>query len=341
MLPFVLLFAAGIVPQTAVDYRQPQLAASGDSVYAVFAAQDTIYFSPSKDGGKNWLPTSKIANATKLALGNHRGPRIVAVKGGLLISAITDGAIATWRSTDDGKTWRAGPVVTDESHAADEGLFTIVSNPNGRVFSAWLDFRKPAKGKEVWGAASSDGGLTWSKNFLIYKVPDGSVCPCCNPSVLLDGQGNPTVMWRNALAGNRDMYLVHSTDGGKTFGEPEKLGTESWKLDACPMDGGGLVYGADGKMITVWRREMNIYLAPEHGAETLLHEGKNPAIASSTKGVYVAWSSSDGVFARVPGHTEPVRLDGEGGFVTLTSVPKGGVIAAWERKGTIQFHTLP
>ena len=50
----------------------------------------------------------------------------------------------------------------------------------------------------------------------------------------------------NSLDGNRDMYLVRSEDGGRTFGPPEKLGAGTWKLAACPMDGGDLVRGGGG-----------------------------------------------------------------------------------------------
>ena len=277
-------------------------------------------------------------------LGNHRGPRIAVTRSAYVISAISDGALVSWRSTDAGKTWAAGPSISDLPKAAREGLHAMTASPDGRLFATWLDLRNVTPGKpgtELWGAYSSDSGATWSKNFAVYKSPSGSICTCCHPSAMFDSQGTLLVMWRNALAGNRDMYLLRSQDGGKTFAEPEKLGVGNWKLDACPMDGGGLVQNTNGKITTVWRREKGIYLAPEGGAETLLHDGKNPVIAAAKDGLYVAWSSPEGVFARVPGHTEPVLLDHEGGFVTLASIPNGAVIAAWERKGTIQFHTLP
>ena len=107
------------------------------------------------------------------------------------------------------------------------------------------------------------------------------------------------------------------------------------------MDGGGLATGPDGKLMTAWRRGTGVYLAPAGSPETLLHTGKNPSIAANREGTFVAWSQPDGVFARFPGHAEPVQLDHEGGFVQLTAIPNGPVIAAWERKGTVQFHTLP
>jgi hypothetical protein len=81
--------------------------------------------------------------------------------------------------------------------------------------------------------------LTWSKNLMIYESPAGTICECCHPSAAIDSEGQVLVMWRNWLAGSRDMYLVRSRDG-LTFSKPEKLGSGTWKLNACPMDGGGL-----------------------------------------------------------------------------------------------------
>ncbi len=43
----------------------------------------------------------------------------------------------------------------------------------------------------------------------------------------------------------------------------------------------------------------------------------------------------------MPGKTEPMLVDANGAFVQLVAVPHGPVLAVWERKGTLQFHTLP
>ncbi len=74
--------------------------------------------------------------------------------------------------------------------------------------------------------------------------------------------GDLDVMWRNALDGSRDMYLISSHDGGKTFGGAEKQGAGTWKLNACPMDGGGVAFTAQGTVVTTWRARANdVYMA--------------------------------------------------------------------------------
>jgi hypothetical protein len=340
-LPLLILLAAHLVPPTAIDYKQPQLAASKDLVAAVFGSGTSIYFTSSRDQGTTFSEPRKIADVPKLNLGNHRGPRVVFTPTAIVISAINSSDILTWRSTDQGKTWISGPTINDVPTSADEGLQSMAAAPDGRIFVAWLDHRRTVPGKELYGSYSTDNGATWSKNVLVYHSPDGTICQCCHPTVAFTPTGQLEVMWRNALGGSRDMYLISSTDGGKTFGTAEKLGGGTWKLDACPMDGGGLTITPQGNVITSWRRGTEIYMAPAGGAETLLEEGKNSAIASNKDGVYVAWSSPKGILARVPGKTEPVTLDGEGAFVQLIALPGGPILAAWERKGIIQFHTLP
>ncbi len=350
MFWLTLLLAASVTPGENSNFRQPQLAASAELAALTFGSDRGIYFESSGDSGKTWSEPVKVDEPGAFPLGNHRGPRVAIASGAIIISAVAgkkgkgaDGDLLSWRSTDNGKTWHRGVTITDQPGAAREGLHTMAAGPRGMLFAAWLDLRnlKPGMpGTELWGAYSSDAGLTWSKNFAVYKSPSGSICQCCHPTAVFTPQGTLAVMWRNELSGNRDLYLIESRDGGHTFGTPAKLGETSWALNACPMDGGGIAQNSDGAWVTVWRREKSIYLAPLGGKETLLHEGKNPAIANGKAGLYTAWNSPQGLFASLPGHAEPVLLDSDGAFVTLTSVPNGAVLAAWERKGTIQFRTL-
>src|SRR5262249_9978472 len=204
-----------------------------------FGAGNTIYFSSSQDSGKTFSAPVKVAEAGVIPLSRHRGPRIVFVGNAIVINAVvgrtleqgahahglpSDGDLTSWRSVDDGKTWSKGISVNDVPAAATEGLHSLASDGD-RLFAAWLDSREP-NGKRLFGAIWKDNGTTWSKNFLIYASPDGTICQCCHPSVAMSS-GEIYVMWRNCLAGSRDMYLTRSTNG-IDFGKPEKLGAGTW-----------------------------------------------------------------------------------------------------------------
>lgn len=71
------------------------------------------------------------------------------------------------------------------------------------------------------------------------------VCECCKPNIAVNGS-KLAISFRNRLNGSRDIYHTSSTDKGKTFTVPQKLGQGTWKLQGCPMDGGGLAVNERG-----------------------------------------------------------------------------------------------
>jgi hypothetical protein len=341
----MLLLAAAIAaihlsPTAGVhaEYRQPQLAATRQLVGMTFGSENAIFFSGSHDGGKTFSKPVKVAEGGKLSLGRHRGPRIAIMPEAIVISAIVgnkgggaDGDLTSWRSTDSGKTWSQPVVVNDVPGAAREGLHAMAGGGNV-LFAAWLDLR--AKGTRLYGARSEDGGVTWSKNVAVYESPDGTICQCCHPSIAVDAKGNVHVMWRNALGGNRDMYVARSTDGGRTFAKAVKSGEGTWPLQACPMDGGGVVVTDKGEVVSVWRREKEVYLAALGKPESKLEAGKDPALAVGPGGIYAVWTSGEEVHAQAPGKA-PAKLAEHGAYPQVVAVPGGKIIAAWESMGEI------
>lgn len=348
MLPVVLFLAVHIAPEAAdLPLKQPQLAADGKYVYLTFGAGKAIYFTKSADQGRTFSKPVKVAEAPMVALGRHRGPRIVATSQALVISAIIgtkhdhrgggDGDLKAWRSTDGGATWTGPATINDVAAAAREGLHAMAAG-NGLIFATWLDLR--ATGTKLYGATSHDGGATWSKNTLVYQSPDGTICQCCHPSALVDAKGAVYSMWRNVIAGNRDMYVAKSSDGGKTFSAAEKQGTGAWLLNACPMDGGGVALTADGKVVTLWRRDTEIFLAKGGAPESRLDVGKDPALAVAGDQVYAVWTRVAEVYAKIPGKSALEKLDASGAFPNVIATPAGDIVAAWESNGQIAVRLI-
>ena len=341
-----LLLAVHIAPDGGqLEYRQPQLAASGQVVALTFGAGKAIYFAASHDRGATFSKPVKVAEAPMLSLGRHRGPRVAITPSAIVISAVagtkmppgTDGDLKAWRSTDRGKTWSGGVAINDAPASAREGLHAMVAS-GALLFATWLDDR--AQGKRLYSATSKDGGATWSKNVEVYESPSGTICQCCHPTALIDGKGEIHVMWRNALDGNRDMYVAHSKDGGVSFGRARKLGEGSWELNACPMDGGGLAVDPQGKLFSIWRRRDEVYLAEEGATETKIEAGKDAAVAAGPGGVYAVWVSAGAVRAQAPGNPHPVTLAAQGEFPQVIAVPGGKVLTAWEDKGRIFIQPI-
>ena len=314
--------------------RQPQLAAAGGTVALVFGSGEGIWLARSLDNGRSFGAPSKVAELPTMLLGRHRGPRVVISGGAMVVSAISSepGDLVAWRSTDGGKSWSAPTAINDTPKAAREGLHAMVGDAEGHMAAAWLDDRG-GTGKRLYGAFSDDAGLSWSRSVLLYESPDGTICQCCDPSLAAMGHGEFAVMWRNALGGSRDLYTLRLKDG-RTAGPAVKQGDGTWKLDACPMDGGGIAV-RDGQIASAWRREHDIYLAAPGKPEVRIGSGQDVAFGANSRGFYAAWSTPSGVELHAPGASSPSRLSTAGAFPAMVALSDGGMLVAWEEGGAI------
>lgn len=346
MLVFALLLAAQIAPQSAdLPNRQPQLATDGTHLVLTYGAGSSVFFVESTDAGKSWGKPVVVSAHGKLSLGMRRGPRIAMAPGAIVISAVVgekgrgeDGDLIAWRSVDGGKSWSAGKAINDVSSSAREGLHTMAAGGKGILFASWLDLR--GKGTRLYGSTSTDGGATWSPNTLVYESPSGSVCECCHPTAVVDAQGRIFVMFRNSINGNRDMYLVRSDDGGKTFGPAAKLGVGTWKLNACPMDGGGLQISANGKPLTIWRREGDVFLSAGPNLEQRIGAGRHPILATTPRGSALAWTEGKQLKVVPPGQNDARTFASDAAYPSIVALSNGAVVLAWEQAGAIVVKGL-
>jgi hypothetical protein len=340
-------------PSPEAPFHEPQLAAERGLTAVAFGSGSSLYVATSTDGGAHFAQPVKVAGAPVVPLNRHRGPRIVLSGGTIVVTAVVgqteaagphahglpaDGDLLAWRSSDRGVTWSKPVRVNDVAAAPREGLHTLAADGHGNLFAAWLDQRNAQRGKgtALYGAWSSDSGATWSKNVEVYESPEGTICQCCHPTAVFDGTGGLEVMWRNVVEGCRDLYLIRA-DASHHFARPEKLGTGTWKINACPMDGGAMVH-AGGKTITAWRREGDIFLAEPDKPETRIGEGKDVTLAVSGDKVYAAWVKGTKLIVWTSGKQQTVSE--EAAFPNLTALPDGGALLAWEEKGGILFERL-
>lgn len=350
LLASLLAMSIGPAPDKT-PYRQPQLAAGNGMVAMTFASGGAIMIAFSHDGGRTFLPPRKVSEAPVLATGRHRGPRVLITNQEIIVSAVTgntlatgehahglpsDGDLLVWRSRDQGKTWLGPVTVNDVPAAPREGLHAMVSDGHGHLAAAWLDLRKP--GTRLYGAFSADGGATWSKNVMLYEAPGGTICQCCAPSLAATGAGHFTVMFRNVLGESRDLYTIGIADG-VVVSKPAKVGSGTWTINACPMDGGGLIYSR-GRFVSAWRRGDDVFLSTPEQPETRIGAGVDIALTESGGQPFVAWQKAGKVMVWSGGRTQTLAEQG-GGFPALAALPGGGVLAAWEADGAIATRLLP
>jgi hypothetical protein len=309
---------------------QPQLATTADGrVWLVYGRGQEVFVARSDDGGSTFAAPVLVANVPKLMLGMRRGPRIAAHGNRVTVTIVAHELLA-FHSADGGRSWSAPVTINEIPRSAREGLHDLAVGPAGQAFVTWLDLRN---GKtELWGADSADAGKTWGPNRQVRRSPDKSICECCHPTALFDAQGNLAVMWRDSIEGSRDLWIAMRTKGTREFSAATKQGAGTWKLNACPMDGGRIVALGHGRFASVWQRAGEVFFAPGDGTEINLGPGKQPVALVRNGETLVFWQQgTDLVFTQTPAGTNPAKYAAAARFPVLVPTVAGHSLLAYEQ----------
>ncbi len=308
--------------------QMPSVAKDEQGIYLVYGNEDSIFYSSSYDEGKSFSTPKLVHILHGLAASHTRGPQIGATTNGLLITACSNAGNAYSFALDKKGNVIKQSRVNDADTLAKENLMALSSDGNN-AFAVWLDVRNGRN--EIYGARSSDGGMTWSKNIRIYHSPDSTVCECCKPSVVVKGN-NVHVMFRNWLNGNRDLYLITSNDGGKTFGNAQKLGNGSWALKGCPMDGGAIAVD-NYSVSTVWNRDGKIYADKPGAPEVQIGQGRSCTVTSVNGKRAYAWVENKQVIYL--DNNKQKHTLGKGQLPLLKAIDNNTAICVWENDKAI------
>jgi len=323
-----LAIARGKMPAVTNDANK--------TIHLVYGSGDKLMYTSSNDEGQTFTSPELVANLAGLVASATRGPQIAATKNGIAIIAVNkDGDIFSYIKDGWGK-WNEAGRVNDTDTTNKEGFIGLSGDNENNLFAIWTDLRGDHQNK-IFGARSTDGGKTWMKNILVYASPAGTVCECCKPSVVMKDR-NVFVMFRNWLHGNRDLYLIRSSDGGESFEQAQKLGERNWALDGCPMDGGGMAVDQSGNLHTVWRRENKIYACEPGKAESEIGEGKNCTIGAVGDQSVYSWIESGKIVCLLPGNKK--ISEGYGSLSLLQSVNENTVLCIWQNDDEIYRQVI-
>lgn len=332
-LPSEANIGAGKQPDVCVDNK--------GQIKIVFGQDENLYYVTSGDNGKSFSQPVKVATLPQLASVSSRGAKIAATSDYTVIAAATfAGNIYSLGMPNKTGKWSAPKKINDVDTIAKEGFVGLAAGKSNQFYTVWLDLRDDRKNK-IYGAVSENGGQSWGANKLLYRSPDKSVCECCRPTIAADAKGNVHVMFRNWLNGSRDMYLLSSSDNGQNFKKIQKLGLGTWPLNACPMDGGDLVVGTNGKINTVWRRDKEIFMTLPGLPEKKISEGRTPVLIETAQGSAVAWQQNGEILLQRSGSLS-VQNIGKGAYPALAALPGGkSAVCAWEREGQVLVKVVP
>lgn len=192
---------------------QPEIAVDGEGiiriVYGVKKGKERdLYYVTSSDEGKSYSKPFLIGNFTQMGLGMGRGPQLTTAKDYTVVTVGDhNGNLFAVNLSKQTNQWSA-PVKVNDADTTAKALSGLGAGKDNIVYTAWLDSR--LGNNNLYGALSTDGGLTWVKNQLIYKGAQNGICDCCKPSVYINQTGHIFVMFRNKLDGARNMYLMSS-----------------------------------------------------------------------------------------------------------------------------------
>ncbi|WP_229366157.1 sialidase family protein [Fibrisoma montanum] len=305
-------------------------------VHLVYGQDSTIFYAVATKKRAQFSQPVAITTLSQLVAGAKRGPQIASTEKYVVITAVNRaGNLFAYSLDRKSGRWSSAVRINDVPEVAKEGFQAIASaSPN--VFQAtWLDLRADKRNKIVM-ATSRDGGRTWSANRVVYRSPSGTVCECCKVSIAAK-DNNVYIQFRNWLNSSRDLYLSHSADGGATFAPAQKLGSGTWQLNACPMDGGAVTLSSSGQPLTVWRRERTLFTCRPGQSEQAIGTGRNVTASTSPSDTAVVWDD-DGMVWLKRNSNDPINL-GKGQLPSV-ALTNQSAVCVWEMDGQVMTTTV-
>lgn len=341
----LMLLLAVIAPitfsqaNTEIEGQQPNAGIDSKGVIRmVYGNDEKIYCITSIDHGTNFSKPVLVGTVAKMHLGNTRGPQIASSNKFSMITAMDkDGNIHSFMLNHSNNLWTALRKVNDVKDSAPEGLMALTADENDHFYAVWLDLREKHF-NNIYFSSLASAKPFWEANKLVYKSPDEHVCECCKPNIYFD-KNKLVISFRNWLMGSRDIYYTVSTDKGKSFGKPMKSGTGTWKLNGCPMDGGGLVINNTGSIATAWQRSGEIFYWSEGQKEVNIGFGRGVSMAQRDGAVVIAWKEKEAIKVKNL-KTNSVKIVGSGDSPRVYQLKNGQTFCAWEDNKQVKFAVL-
>lgn len=319
--------------------QQPQIGTDNSGIIrVVFGKSDSIFCATSVNKGSSFSKPALVGVVSKMHLGMARGPQLASSAHYSVVTAMDqNGDIHFFMLNHQKGQWQDKGMVNDIKGSAPEGLMNIACDKQDNFYAVWLDLRLN-KRNNIFFSSLPAGHTQWLKNKLVYQSPDEHVCECCRPSIAVKGS-NVAIMFRNWVNGSRDLYLTTSADKGRIFTTAVKLGNGTWKLNACPMDGGGLNFNADNTINTTWRRQDIVYYCKPGGNEKELGKGRDCSISTNAGQTIVAMGDAgDLKYKNV--QTNQETIVGKGSYLKTYILPDSKVLCVWEENGMIKSKKI-
>ena len=319
---------------------QPQIAADSKGVVrVVFGRQDEIYCATSIDKGVTFSKPVLVARVPDMHLGMSRGPQMASSVNYSIITAMDkSGNIHWFRLNNSAGEWKNMGTINDLKGSAPEGLMNIAADKKDHFYAVWLDIRT-GKHNQIYFSSLLGSTSHWSKNLLAYRSPDEHVCECCQPHIAVEGP-EVVIMFRNWLNGSRDLYVIKSVNNGASFAVAQKLGMDTWKLNGCPMDGGGVSIDQSNTIKTDWQRKGEIYFCEPGRPEVYIGKGRSCTIATFGDNAIVSFQTNDTINMVELKDKRKIIAIGNGDFPKLCLLKGNRALFTWEDNNKIKVKNI-
>ncbi|MEJ7695014.1 hypothetical protein [Daejeonella sp.] len=334
-----LLIASLKVNAADIPGQQPNAAIDTRGIVRIaYGSGEKIFCITSADNGSNFSKPVLVGEVKGMHLGHTRGPQIASSKGYSLITTMDkSGNIHSYKLNHAGKSWSKTGNTNDKVGSAPEGLMAITADKEDNFYAVWLDLGTGKK-NNIHFSSLNGKAASWSKNLMVYKSPDEHVCECCRPNISY--RNNKLVIgFRNWLIGSRDIYYTVSADKGKTFSNAKKSGTGTWRLNACPMDGGGLSINEKGITSTAWRRNSDVIYWSENQLEQRLGTGKDVSMIESKGRTLVAWQENNHIKVMDLSKKSVAEI-GSGISPRVYLTNSGKALCVWEENKVVRYKVI-
>jgi hypothetical protein len=222
-------------------------------------------------------------------------PRVAATPDGraFVITNGADGAVAVYRSSDEGRSWHhTAPPFVETMATPDTDIAAL---PSGRVVAAGLD----EGAFQIVVSYSDDSGATWHESSGTRFADQD------RPWLAAGPHNRVYLLFHNLFSGfvSENMFVSTSTDGGASFGAPVPLtfpGSDAWSDLQCGASSGPWGIATNPRSGRVYAAWGGRHGPGDGGCDAAVEENVGfsiePAdrlwVATSPDGTLGSWSTS-------------------------------------------------
>jgi hypothetical protein len=221
------------------------------------AGPGAIFVNASDDGGATWLAADVRVDPAAVEA-ESQAPVIAADGAGRVVVAWEDeapeGADTAWKvmaavSSDHGESFDPAERLDDDPLPHDSRDAAIAIDPAGAaVHVVWRDMRNGFA--DIYAQRLDVAALAWAAGSTRVDTDEDGVGNSTAPRVAAGADGRVWVVWEDDRAGQRDVYVNFSLDGGEVF-QPVDLRLDTDAAGAADSHDPRVAVTAD-RAVVVW-----------------------------------------------------------------------------------------